>query len=275
MRKIALVILILSLGVEMWRIAPPTVAHALLQLGYPSIAAKLFSDPSWRGLALYRAGQWNEAARIFATTIKENYNLGNALAQNGHYNEAIAAYERALADQPDDEDAAYNKALLEAALQKYPTPPKTHLSQPVHDSPATKVGGTRDRPLTEDNFGGAGAGLAAGSETQGQGSKGGGAAKDGLILSTAANENNHQSAAAAAGSSESVNQKENAQVNFPDLLQERESRMRRRQQEAGVHPTPEWLQTLPDDPGQYLKLKILAEKARRLNANGGPIPEDD
>ena len=274
MRKIALIILILSIGAEIWRVTPGIIAHSLLKLGFPSIASTLFRDPSWRGVALYKAGEWKEAAAMFATNNEENYNLGNALAQNGHYDEAIAAYERALVVQPDDEDAAYNKALLEAALQNYPTPPKINLPQSLYNSPAIKAGGTRDRPVTENNLGGAGAGLAAGSETQGQSSKGDSAAKDGSSLSPAGDDN-HQSASSAAGSTESVSQKEQTQVNFPDLLQERESRMRRRQQEAGVHPSLEWLQTLPDDPGQYLKLKILAEKARRLNANGGPIAEDD
>jgi Ca-activated chloride channel homolog len=35
-----------------------------------------------------------------------------------------------------------------------------------------------------------------------------------------------------------------------------------------VLPTREWLDTLPDDPGRYLKLRLSAEQARRL-ARGG------
>ena len=274
MRKIALIVLIISIGAEIWLIAPSIIAHSLLKLGFPSTAAIFFNDPNWKGLALYKAGRWDEAAAMFKKSNSENYNLGNALAQNGQYDEAITAYERALVNQPDDEDAAFNKALLENTLQKISIPLNKKLSQPLHDSPATKIGGARDRPKTEENPGGGGAGLAAGSETQSKGAKGDSVGKDGASFS-ATGEDKDQSAAGAAGSTESLQQKENAQANFPDLLQERESRMRRRQQEAGIHPSAEWLQTLPDDPGQYLKLKILAEKARRLNANGGPIPEDD
>jgi hypothetical protein len=51
--------------------------------------------------------------------------------------------------------------------------------------------------------------------------------------------------------------------------------MRRRQQEANIHPSVEWLETFPDDPGAFLRARIEAEKLRRLNASGGPIPEDD
>lgn len=122
MRKIAFIILIFSFGAELSYLAQPITAHVLLNLGFPSTASKFFNDPSWKGLALYKAGRWNEAAAIFATNNEENYNLGNALARNGYYDQAIIAYERALIDQPDDEDAAYNKALLEAALQHHPTP---------------------------------------------------------------------------------------------------------------------------------------------------------
>ena len=273
MRKYALIIAILSLVAELILIAPSIAAHTLLALGFPAIASKIFSDPAWKGFALYTAGRWDEAAAIFAAT-GDDYNLGNALVHSGHYVEAITAYEGQLAKEADDEDAAFNKSLLEKALQQHSLVSKTNPSQMLMNSPATKMGTVRERPLTQSSLGGAGVGLASGSETQGKGSKGGSATRDGLSLS-AASEDERNASATAAGSTESAGRKGEARPNFPDLLQERESRMRRRQQEAGVHPSPEWLQTLPDDPGQYLKLKILAEKSRRLNAAGGPLPEDD
>ena len=43
------------------------------------------------------------------------YNQGNALARLGRYQDAISQYDQVLADDPNQEDAAFNKALLEAA----------------------------------------------------------------------------------------------------------------------------------------------------------------
>jgi predicted Zn-dependent protease len=44
-----------------------------------------------------------------------HYNLGNLYWQGGTYDAAIAAYERALAIEPDDEDALFNLAVTYVA----------------------------------------------------------------------------------------------------------------------------------------------------------------
>lgn len=81
----------------------------------PEVAAQAFNDPAWRGVAQYRAGQYEQAAETFATinTAQGHYNRGNALARQGKFDEAIAAYDKALQMQPDMQEAAANKALIE------------------------------------------------------------------------------------------------------------------------------------------------------------------
>src|SRR3546814_4305215 len=46
------------------------------------------------------------------------YNRGNALARAGRYEDAIKAYDQALAQQPDMADAMANRRLVEAAKRQ-------------------------------------------------------------------------------------------------------------------------------------------------------------
>lgn len=249
------------------------LGHALLSVGLASAAAQVFDDPAWKGAALYAAGRWNEAAKAFAVDAASAYNLGNALARAGRFAEAIAAFDRALAAHPDDEDAAFNKALLEAALQREPKPASGGAEGVFANSPGTKAGGSRDRPPTEGRTSGFGEGLASGRETQSPDGATGSAAKEGSGHGAPGDQSH--AAGGAAGSSEGVGGFGDMNSLVTQLMRARENRGQRRLQAGSVHPSAEWLQALPDDPGRFLKLRILAEKARRLRAAGGPIPEDD
>jgi Ca-activated chloride channel family protein len=274
MRKSALLIVIICFAAELFFFGAQCLAHMLLFSGFPIAAASMFADPAWKGVALYTADRWSEAAASFAQDISSDYNMGNALTRAGRYTEAIEAYERALTADPGDSDAAFNKALVEAAIHMEP---RTGAGQPasaISTSRAIKAGGSRDRPPTDGGPGGSGEGLASGNETKGQSSAGGKVTKDGVSIARQGEQNTGMNAGAA-GTSGGAGHSGDLQPNYPDLLQERESRMRRRQQEASIHPSLEWLQTLSDDPGRFLKAKIIAEKARRLRNSGGPIPEDD
>lgn len=83
-------------------------------------AAELFDDPAWKAAAQHRAGDYQGALDSLEPLAgaENNYNRGNALARLGRYHEAIAAYDRTLAERPDHADAKFNKELLEKELER-------------------------------------------------------------------------------------------------------------------------------------------------------------
>jgi Ca-activated chloride channel family protein len=82
-------------------------------------AAELFENPDWKNAAHYKAGDYAKALEAKPSSNSEGiYNQGNALAQSGQLKEALAAYEQALKIDPNNEDARFNKELVEKELKK-------------------------------------------------------------------------------------------------------------------------------------------------------------
>ncbi|MDR7192208.1 VWA domain-containing protein [Luteimonas terrae] len=76
------------------------------------------------GAAAYREKRYEDALQAWADLpgIDAAYNRGNALARLGRFDEAIAAYDEALSQQPGMADALANRAAVEAARKRKPPP---------------------------------------------------------------------------------------------------------------------------------------------------------
>ena len=104
---------------NMWKTADQQAMQAYNENEYEQ-AANTFDDNLWQGTAHYKNEDFQAALESF-TQVKpadQNYtdamyNTGNALAQLGEIDQAIGAYEKVLAQQPEHEEALANKALLE------------------------------------------------------------------------------------------------------------------------------------------------------------------
>jgi Ca-activated chloride channel homolog len=86
----------------------------------PDQAARALEDPDLRGSALYRAGDYDRAAEAFANGDARDalYNRANALARAGKLEEALKAYDRVLEQQPQHDDARFNRNLVEQLLNQ-------------------------------------------------------------------------------------------------------------------------------------------------------------
>ncbi|MEC6815278.1 VWA domain-containing protein [Photobacterium toruni] len=80
-------------------------------------AAQEFTSPQWKGIAEYKAQQYDQAIETLKPLQDptSQYNLGNAYAQKGDYKQAAATYEKLLKQQPDFADAKKNLGIVEQA----------------------------------------------------------------------------------------------------------------------------------------------------------------
>ena len=106
---------------DLWQRRDQQAAQALKR-GDAKQAMQLAKDPAWRGAAAYRAGDYAAAARALheAPGGDAAYNLGNALAREGRYEDAIKAYDHALQLDPANADAQANRQAVEDWLRKQP-----------------------------------------------------------------------------------------------------------------------------------------------------------
>jgi len=97
-------------------------AQSALQQERAADAAVLAKDPGIAGEAFYRSGDFVNAGQSWSQLDQDqadsHYNRGNSMAQLGEFDEAIAAYDAALALDPEMEDAAFNRDLVEQMKQQ-------------------------------------------------------------------------------------------------------------------------------------------------------------
>jgi len=104
---------------ELWQ-TPDQQGQELLEQGNAKEAAKVFENPNWKASANFRAGNYDQAAEGFnaSSDTESLYNLGNTLALQQDFEGALAAYDQILEQNPDHEDAAFNKGVVEQLMQQ-------------------------------------------------------------------------------------------------------------------------------------------------------------
>lgn len=102
---------------DMWW-TPDQQGRLAFERGEYGRAATLFADPMWRGVALYRAGNFGEAVDAFAQvrSAESYFNQGNALAHLDKLEEAVASYKEALKLRPGWDEAEGNMAVIEKLI---------------------------------------------------------------------------------------------------------------------------------------------------------------
>lgn len=226
------------------------------------------------GTAAYRQGDFAAAQQHFEGIDSDEgwYNLGNALARQGHYDEAIAAYDKALAKHPQMADAVANRAAVDAARKRKSHNDDGGQGQGQQGSPNQQNQGNGQNQ-NQDN-----------SQQPGQQSSGSGQSgqpkqdpgqpskpasspqdqgKDGEDKPQPGADPRSQQQADAAQRErmrQAMAGQKDAQAQ-PDqaAAQPQETAAQREQRQA----LDAWMQRVPDDPGSLLRTKFRLEQERR------------
>jgi len=268
MRKLLAALLVLALATALLSGGRQRIGRLLLSAGMPSAAPVLLVNPEWKGVAFYSARRWSEAADAFRAsgTPESAYNLGNALAQARLYADALVAYDQALAESPDDDDARNNRAIIAALLEAE----ASHPSKPVAGSSGSAATQHRDRddgaPRGENARSSGRDGMAGTRETASDSGSVGGALKRASTAPGHSFDALRSESAGSAANDGGIGQAGGARR----TLLEDSARMAKPIEMEAAQVDRQWLQTLSDDPRRFLKLRLAAEHNRRVDAGTAP-----
>lgn len=104
---------------SLWQTQQQKAQQAYEQGDY-STAWQEFEDPLWKGNAAYRAQDYAAAEKSYRQSDSADslYNLGNSLAQQQKYQQALDAYQQALTKNPQLDKARQNIEAVKKALEQ-------------------------------------------------------------------------------------------------------------------------------------------------------------
>jgi Ca-activated chloride channel family protein len=120
MKTLLLTTAVLALGfMDLW-LTPDQQGRYFFERDEFAQAAEHFEDPLWKGIAHYMAEDFEAAIDQFSRreTAESFFNMGNAFARLGSYEEAVAAFDKALALRPEYQDAEFNRDLIQALIER-------------------------------------------------------------------------------------------------------------------------------------------------------------
>lgn len=224
-----------------------------LQQGEYEAAAKLFARDDWRAVSQYRNGDYEAAAENWRRLDGDDarYNEANALAQQGRYEDALAAYDRLLQRSPDHADARYNRDAiadwLQQQQQQSQPPPQDGQSQQQ-----TQDGQSRQQQQQSSPQGG--------GEQQRQSPADAAQAQGEADASDAGGEQDDPAQAREQESARSGEKDDGQQAQSPRdsaAQDDASSAMAEIDQQMSEQAAQQWLRKIPDDPGGLLRRKFI------------------
>jgi Ca-activated chloride channel homolog len=263
-------------------------AMKALEQENPKKAANLFEQPDWKGIAHYRAGDYEQAEQAFSEmdSPDAHYNRGNALAKQGKFPEAMASYQAALTQQPDHEDAQHNLDVLKKLLEEQQSQTSQGSQSQSSDSSSgeQQEKGDGEKPdqqsqeqKSQKSNQGKNPGQAASNNDEHQNNDG--TSRSPQDFSEEAKQSAEpESQSPSQDSQENMDPSDIAQSSLEENGKDGDSQEQlastakseeSRNEEKSEQALQQWLRRIPDDPGGLLRRKFLLEHRRRLEAGTG------
>ncbi len=271
---------------DLWQ-RPDQQAAAALAAGDAARARQLARDPALRGSAAWRAEDFDAANAAFAQArgADAEYNRGNALARLGKYDEALAAYDRALAEDPQMEDAIANRAAVEEWLKREQqkkdpqqqgdnkdasksdqgddAEPQQGGGESAADDASPPQDAQQGEPQQDPAQGKANESSSTPSPANEEATRPDAGSTDASAQKAEAAQREQQQQALSQAIDEELGKPRDAAPQAPGIRREDETAAE--QQQA----MKQWLQRVPDDPGGLLRRKFQLEHERRQRGGGG------
>lgn len=262
------------------------LAALLLCLWLPMRPAHAADGTLWRradqraharaqaGTEAYRKGDFAAAARAFGGVdgADGQYNLGNALAKQGRYEDAVAAYDRALRTQPGMGDAIANRKAVLDAMKRKPPPSggPQNRQQKQQRGQSTPQPGTQGSPQ-DDRDGQRSKDASQPSQSPPQRAPQRGQAAQPPQDASATQQKPADAAeqrAADAAQRQRMQQAVQKQPSARGKATAGQPRQETAQQREQRLANEAWLRRVPDDPGGLLRAKFELEYERRQREGG-------
>jgi Ca-activated chloride channel family protein len=265
-----------------------------LEGGDAKRAQELAQDADLRGAAAFRAGDYAAATREYAASedAESAYNRGNALAQQQQWQEAIKAWDEAIAQNPGHADAQANKQAVEAWLKKQQQnqqKPDDKNGKSAQGGQGESGGGEEDQQQQGDKRQGeqnsspqeqneSADGKPSGSDDSKEGAQN---SRGGTDPERSADGKDGERSGEAGAEKDAQKQQEQRETfrkamdkaveqagKEPEQGQAAKARVESDTQREQRQAVEQWLERVPDDPGGLLRRKFQLEYERRQRDAG-------
>jgi Ca-activated chloride channel homolog len=250
-------------------LTPEQQAQRLLDSGHPLEAARLFNDARRRAYAELEAGSYAEAARDLRTfrDVTSEYNRGNALAREGDLRGALASYNAALAQAPNDPEVRHNRDLVARALAQQSSASGTPQGgSAAQDQNRGSQGGDSTRPNGQQGGGnqpGSPLGTQTGGASTGAASPGDDtqqASRDAALAAELQRAGKEQQHSGKGATGHATGPASGSDLSGRTGILSDEWPPPESEQTIALE---QWLRRIPEDPGGLLRRKFLIEHIER------------
>ncbi len=225
------------------------------------VASELFQNRAWKAAAKYRVGDYAATEKLLNGNQDNRsiYNKANSLARQGRYEEAITSYDQVLKNDPEHEDARFNKELIEKELEKQQQQQQNQQqSQSDQDSDQNQ----QQDSESENNQ------QQSGSESEQQGQSSADQQQSSAQQQEQEQSNNAEQQQAekkqdAEQQSEQQMEEQTEEEANEAAEQEQASQQAMNELDEEQQATEQWLRRIPDDPSGLLRRKFKYQYQRQ------------